>query len=205
MSDLILVQLATIKSMLTITVSDTDSDVLLTFLIKSVSADFQKYSGRNVDLIEYTEYFDSGENVKALFLKAYPYDVDAVDVFYDTARTFASTSELTANTDYVISESNAEAGIIDILSWTSSFPQAFKVVYTGGMAELTSPDSGEEFWTLYPDVSMAIAEQVLYEFENWNNLGKASVKLGDGNVSFHRPLKKLPRFLQKCKEYSRKI
>ena len=205
MSDLILVQLTTVKSMLVIKSTDADSDTVLTFLIKAVSADFQKWSGRKIDKIEYTEYFDSGENIKSLFVKAYPYDVDAMDVFYDTTRAFASTSELTANTDYVISESNAEAGIIDINAWTSFFPQAFKVIYTGGMAELTDPDSGAEFWNLYPDIAMAIAEQVMFEFETWSSLGKASVKLGNGQVSFHRPLKKLPKFLQTCKAYSRKM
>lgn len=189
MADIILVPLEDVKEALGIT-TETKNDELERIL-KSVSMDFQNTSGRGVDLIARTEYFDVEDYTRQIFLKGFPVEASpALVLRQDLDRNFGDTTIV--DTEYYYTDN--DTGIIDLFQNYPAGRKTIKITYTGGMAKMTSPDAGEEFWTLYPEVANAVLQQVIAEYKGIPNLGASAVKIRDNQVTVNKPVGRLPIF-----------
>lgn len=180
-----LVQLTAVKQALKMPDGVSKEDGLLVSLIRSVSADFQTRTGRNIAFGEYVEFLDKVDSSSTLFLKAWPVDLEKeCTLYYDRNREFGETTKVDASY-YEIDETR---GKIFLYGGYAEGKRVFKVKYSGGMAVLGAPDAGKEFWTLYPDIAQAIVEEAVYEYKSLPNLGQASVTFaGAGSISLFKP------------------
>jgi len=194
---MLLVELVTVKDALEITSSDYDT--ALTSFIKSVSKEFETVTGRKVDKIARVEYYNF-TGIQEIQLTAFPIDEGAgFTVYYDPNRSFGAGTELDSSLYWL----DAEEGLLELLS--SRFRNGrklFKFTYTGGMAELSNPVTGNEFWNLYPDIAQALLAEVVFEWRQLPNLGEAQVVMQSTHIKVNKPQTRLPLWKRILAEYS---
>jgi len=159
----------------------TDTSSALAQLIPEVSAAAETLMDRYADnTVSRTEYFDVEPGKTLYRVKGFPV-ATLTSVHYDPwTQAFASTTALTSGTDFFSVTLNPH-GFIRMMSpfaCESLMPSALKVVYTGGMAA-----SAAAFITAYPDIAMAIEQQVIYQWKRRNDLGTISVSDAGGTVT----------------------
>ena len=176
-----LVTLDMVKAVLTIPPNvGVKKDVTLTIIIEGVSADFQNETDRWVDQIERSVVMDITEKMDRILLKGFPVDdTEDFKIFVDSTRVFDVDSEVDTANYYL----DAEKGIVDLFSLYTPGRKTMKVVYTGGMAVMTTPEAGEEFWNLYPDIAEAVIMEVIRVYKRIDTLGIAAIKVADQTTS----------------------
>jgi hypothetical protein len=195
-----LVLLATVKSVMDMPPSNTEGDAILNVLIRGASKDFEELSGRGVDLIERTEYFDVEAKTDHLLLKGFPVaNSPAIKIYQDVDRVFGATTEVDSSY-YFLDE---ERGIVDLFQQYPVAPKTIKVVYTGGMAKMESPSIGSEFWNLYPDVAEAVILEVIEQYKRKDTLGAGMVKIMNDSVTINKPKQRSPLFMAMVRSYQR--
>lgn len=161
-----LTTLSHVKSLLGRTPTEDSDDYTLGALIEAASAQAERYLNRGVVQKRRTEYHDLYDDQRSVQLFAYPVATIAgtgEGVWSDSAWSYA-TASLIASTSYVVDDH----GILHFkYRLAASGPRALKVIYTGGMAP-----SEEKIVARYPDISEAIARQVLYLFNTRKHVGE---------------------------------
>jgi hypothetical protein len=173
-----LVLLEAVKTAMDMPPSVTEKDAVLTQLIRGVSQDFEDMTGRIVDVGAQLEIFDVTRYFDHIYLKAWPVLIDdptlTFKIFNDTERVFGAETEVDSSNYYV----EQEKGLVDFFNRFPIAKKSLVASYTGGMAVMTDPSEGEEFWNLYPDVAEAVTLEVIEEFKSIPNLGAAATKIG---------------------------
>jgi hypothetical protein len=138
------------------------SDPLLSFFIRSTSAEFEAYLARGIEVKERTELFNVRKGDVSFALSSYPV----------TAMGSVKNAGLTISSDSI---HTSETGIVYVSDYDlfSGFGE-LEVVYTGGMATDT-----EDFVTKYPDIEKAIVMQISFEFTKKDNLVDKSIAIGN--------------------------
>ncbi len=202
MAVLELVLLATVKNIMEMPVSVTKHDATLNGLIRSISKDFEELSGRKVDLVEQTEILDVDKTTRRLKLKAWPVESDPViQIFHDSLREFGAATEVDS-TLYFLDEAE---GIVDLFVRFGVNRKTLKVVYTGGMAKIESPDAGEEFYTLFPDIAEAVHFEVIRQFKLKDNLGAAAIKIANQSTTIADSKQRSKLFMRMVNQYGRAV
>jgi len=167
--------LADVKTLLGIETSELAYDDELNDLIDAVSAEAERYMGRNATTGSYTEYFDVEVDSEVFQLSAFPLS-SITHIYNDPDWEYGSDTEI--STDYF--SPNDDRGQIYINKYVLVEGwKALKVEYTGGMGADTS-----EFKTNYPDIANAVARQVAYYFKNKRHIGDTAINTQTGSVSF---------------------
>ena len=162
-----LISLATLKGYLGI--SDNTEDATLTTLIEQVSSQFQTYLDRKLELIERTQYFESGA---VLVLSEHPVNLIAAFTLtiYDSA--------LTINNDYYV---DADKGIITLLiAQITSYPRKIKVIYTAGY------DATNGVLNVPDDIKYACTKQCAQELARKKTGGVSQLSLESGSVTYEQ-------------------
>lgn len=203
MPPLELVLLSTVKNVIEMPPSEEKHDATLTTLIRGVSRDFENISGRGVNSIARSEVLDVEAFTKRLKLKGYPVSsiIPGTDfkVFHDSLRAWGTETELDV-ADYYL---DAETGIVDLFKRFTPAKKVIKVTYTGGMAVMTSPATGFEFWNLYPDIAEAVIYEVIREFKSKDNLGAAAIKIADQSTTIFKQESRMKLFKRLASEAGR--
>jgi len=158
-------------------------DLLITQFIKQVSARIETYLDRLLTKEERTVYFDSGPSI--FFLHAYPVDTDETfTITLNGVEQICATDGIDG--DFFL---YADEGKIVFPCGTGiATPQALKVIWTGGYAEIqTAKEEGTEEGTgvlaVPDDLARACIMQSVYDFRRRNDLGLSSVSMPDGSIS----------------------
>ena len=155
--------LADVKSLLGITSNDYDTELGL--LISAVSKEAEQFMGRALETGSYTEIFDVFPGQLVFALKAYPVS-SITSVKNDPTWDWDNADDMETD-DYI---TNDELGIVTFYTNTLTHGrQALRIVYTGGVASDTS-----SFKTAMPDVSHAVARQVIYYWNTRKRLGQVA-------------------------------
>lgn len=196
-----LVQQADVRKYARVSASDTTTtNDVIDYIIEGVSEVFQKISGRGCDQVSRTEYFDVDQSTREIYLGAWPLaSTPVITIYQDTDRNFAAASAIDS-TNYFL---DSDRGIVILEIRYPVSKRSIKVTYTGGAAEITSPDSGSEFWTLYPDAANAILQQCVYEYRNLKMLGKGEIIVSDSHAKSHGPVRLLPLFKTVARMFGR--
>jgi hypothetical protein len=199
-----LIELSTLKEEGALNLgTETKYDTILNALIESVSAEFEDLTGWGVWQEARTEYFDSTNNLRRIRLRGWPVDSGTdVDIFYDSTWTFDSDSEL-SETYYDVDYNTGWIYFSDSTFMSGHQPRALKITYKGGGAVETSPDSGEEFWTLYPDAARGIMEEVVHRYKLLPNINRSTVWVQNMRAESERPLGHTPAYKQAIAKYRR--
>lgn len=202
MAQLMLVELVAVKNAMEMPETVTDKDAFITSLILGVSYDFQNTADRVVEIGTQEEVLDVEEFTNQLKLRAWPVDGgEEFKIFHDTTRAFAAETEIDTSLYYL----DATTGKVDLFTKYTVSPKTLKVTYTGGMAVITSPTVGEEFWNLFPDVAEAITLEVISTFKKVPNLGAAVVRIGSDWTQMRKLGDRTDRFKRMAREYKRMI
>ena len=197
-----LVRLIDVKDALDMPSSESGQDNKLTRLIKAVSTDFEKSSGRKIDKIERTIYFDIESGQRTIYLPAWPVDTEEnFKIYQDTSRAFGDDTEVDSDFYYL----DADTGIIDLFQAYPICKKSIKIVFTAGMAVLTSPVTGSEFWNLYPDISEAIIHEIVTQYKQLPSLGASTVRIKGDTTEINKPVERTKAFLRAAEQYSRMI
>lgn len=195
-----LTTLAIVKNIMEMPVSVTKHDATLTGLIRGVSADFQRLSGRLVNQVAQTEIVDVLESTRRLLLKAWPVKSSpTIQIFHDVDRAFGATTEIDSDLYYL----DLEEGIVDLFQRFNDGKKVIKILYTGGMATLTGPEIGLEFWTLFPDIAEAVQFEVIREFKLKDNLGAAAIKIAEHSTTIMSDKQRSKLFWRMVNAYGR--
>lgn len=191
MAQLRLVLIATVKTAMKVPVLQTADDPIIDGIILGISYDFEKQTGRGVDLIARTEYFDVDESTNRLLLKGFPVAASPViQIFQDIDRNFGAATEV--DTEFYFLD--AEEGVVELFQRYPIGRKTIKVIYTGGMALMDSPAVGEEFWNLYPDIAEAAIHEIITQFKMYPQLGAQSIKIANDSTTIFKPLSRTPLF-----------
>jgi len=160
-----LTTLSHVKALLGRTPTETTDDYTLRALIEAVSAFAERYLNRGVEQKTRTEYHDLYEEQTRVHLFGYP--VASIDgtgegVWADSS--WAYTSAVAA-TNYAVA---GDGTLYFRYRLSAVGPRALKVIYIGGMAP-----SEEKMVARYPDISEAVARQVLYLFNTRKHVGES--------------------------------
>lgn len=195
-----LVRLEDVKDALDIPSSSETKDNKLNRLITAVSKDFETSSGRGIDLVERTEYFDVEVGQKTIYLPAWPVVTDPViKIYQDTSRVFSDDTEVDSAFYFL----NTITGKIDLFQAYPVCRKCIKIVFTGGMAKLTGPSPGSEFWNLYPDISEALIHEIVTQYKQMPSLGAATIRLKADTTEINKPVERTKAFLRAAEQYSR--
>ncbi len=200
MTQLFLIEVEVVKNAMNMPESEVDKDALIEGLILGVSYDFQNTADRVVEKGIQSEVFDMYKYTRDLKLRAWPVDTEEdFKIFHDTARVFGAETEVDSSLYYL----DALLGKIDLFSRYAVSPKSLKVTYTGGMAVIDSPEDGEEFWNLYPDLQEAMVIEVIENFKKIPNLGAAVVRIGQDWTQMRKLGDRSDRFKRMAREYGR--
>jgi hypothetical protein len=109
-------------------ITSVTSDTAITSIVSSISSQIEVYCNRSFESTTYTQYFDTTEGYKKIFLKNYPV-ASLTSVQYRDGTWGNITWTNFNSSDYLLSESTGK------LNFAYALPQAekyVKVVYTGG-------------------------------------------------------------------------
>jgi len=189
-----IVSLTEIKAFLKIT--GTDDNALLQMIIDGLKVDFEMEAGCKLWKAARTEYFGLKRGQKYIVLASYPVDTgEDYSVYYDTDRTFGSTTELTEDTDFVLDSSR---GRIIFLTEKSSGEKVIKVTYTGGLvADSTA------LAATYPNLERAAFQRVVYEYNTMKMSGKESVSIRGDVVTSNKAGKERLNWIKACRNFQR--
>lgn len=192
-----LLTVARVKELASIAVATTTYDALLATLVTQVSVQATKFMDREPFSDSRTEILDiHGPGARQLFrLSAYPVTT-LTSVHYDPDRAFAAATLLSTQ-DYALLR-NGTMGELMVLASLSPYPSALKVVYTGGMAADTTA-----FVSAFPDISGALAHQVVFLFQRRQDIGLQSIGGDGGSLSHFAPVNFLPLVKQVLSRYRR--
>ena len=169
-------------------IRDNKSDDLLEIIVTTMSARFQTYLNRNLELGTYTDYFEAGRGRRKYYLSAYPVMLDSdLDNFILTD----NGSVLTINDDFYLRE---DEGLLEFyLAPIFIVPKQIKVVYTGGYRVIDDSGINDGAINVPGDVKLATYLQCSYMFKRRNDLGLTSVAVSGGfSVSGSKALALLP-------------
>lgn len=124
------------------------SDGLIALLINSFSTQAEQYTGRQFEIKERTIYPDGitngGQLTSDIVLPAFPIDEDSPpEVYADSERTFAASSQMTEDTDYVVDYAN---GVIRRISPTILAENQPSYAYFGSMLDRPRGMSADQWW-----------------------------------------------------------
>ena len=109
-------------------ITSATSDTAITSIVSSISSQIEVYCNRSFTSTTYTEYFDTTEGYKKIFLKNYPIATLTSVQYRDGTWGNITWTDFNSN-DYLLSESSGK------LNFAYSLPEAekyVKVVYVGG-------------------------------------------------------------------------
>lgn len=160
----------------------TASDDLLTSVIDSVSARFERYLWRTVAKQTYTEVLPARNAEKVFALSAVPITT-VTTVKYETHPDyFASGTAL----DSKLWTYDANGGYLRLIMTTPYKPGFVQVAYVAGMATDTT-----DFIARFPDIAQQADVQVAYEYSRRNTPG-GNATFGQGGTSHTGELDLLP-------------
>lgn len=195
-----LVLINTVKTAMKVPVLQIEDDPIIDGIILGVSMDFQVQTGRGVDLIVRTEYFDVDESTNRLLLAGFPVAADPViQIFQDTDRNFGATTEVDSEFYFL----DLEEGVIDLFQQYPVGIKTIKVVYTGGMAKMDSPATDEEFWNLYPYIAEAVIHEIITQFKILPSLGAERIQIANDETTIFKPLSRTPLYRKMIINYTR--
>lgn len=144
-------------------------------IIAGVSKSVEKELRRHAEAVERTVQIDVNRHSRSISLKGYP--ITSVSLVQnDSSRAFGSGTNVDSTLYYV----DLLAGIISFdfeLLWG---PGAAKVTYTGGMAAGADEETRRAaFIAAYPDLVMAIDQQIYYLWSRRDNPGVISKNPSD--------------------------
>lgn len=190
-----LTQLSTLKSRLGLEAFDTTDDLLLTNLIKQVSARFAADCNRA---------FDYGEGV------TFEFRADQMNLVVDRPPVELVTQfELKSSesegwlpqsdVDYLLSPARV---VIELAQPLGTGRQLGRVTYTGGYVLPGATPSGDQT-ALPDDIELACAEQAAYWYQRRTQLGLVSVSSGGSIVQQFQTSDLLPQVQAVLKRYER--
>jgi len=170
-----LCKLEDVKHVLGIEVSETDYDDELNGLIDAVSAEAERYMGRNAETKSYTEYFNVEVDSEVFQLSAFPLS-SVSHIYNDPDWEYGDDSEV--STDYFKADNDKGQIYINKYVLVEGW-QALKVEYTGGMGSDTTA-----FKSSFPDIANALARQVAFYFKSKRHVGETAINAQTGSISF---------------------
>lgn len=155
-----------------VTGTNTEHDTLLTTIITNVSGRIETFLNRTAETATgVTQVFDVADGQRVFSLAAYPVSTIA-SVKNDTEWDWAGASAVDSSY-YQVRENN---GVLYF--WANVLVpgyQALQVIYNGGMAA-----SDSAFVAAFPDISEAVINQVVYEFNHRDSIGVPTVVAAGG-------------------------
>lgn len=130
-------------------------------MIAGISVDVEKALRRHILVVARTVQVDIDRHDTSIFLKGYP-NVVVTSIKNDSSRAFGSGTVVDPALYYVDSENGIVSFDFELL-WG---PGALEIEYTGGMAA-----DVDAFIAAFEDITLAIDQQVYYEFQRKDNPG----------------------------------
>jgi len=190
-----LTQLSTLKARLGLDLFDTTDDVLLTSLLKHVSARFAAECNRVFDYGTGLTYEFRAEQLSILV--DHP-PIQSVTQF-DLKSTEAEGWILQPAIDYLLSPQRA---VIELAQPLGTSRQLGRVTYTGGyILPGSAPVSSAS--SLPDDLEQACIEQVAYWYQRRAQLGLVSITSGDNTVQQFQSSDLLPQVAAVLQHYER--
>lgn len=201
-----LVQVATVLAKLasdgTTISSGGAAEAELTRLINQVSGIANRLVAGSVGLLkaERTEDYGLREGQRVVWLRAWPVDLTAtVDVRIDSDRAFGL-GDVVDPADYTIVD---RYGALEFDTWywpTVVYGEnILRVKYTAGLAATAAA-----LETAYPDLAMAIADQVIHHWRRRGNKGGQAQQAGAGSNTYAGGVDWLPQSLEVVLSFQRK-
>ena len=160
-------------------------DALIPVLIADVSARFEQYLGRALELTTRTERFDAHPTTSRLMLEAYPIS-SVARVEYDPERAFGSTGDvLVANDDFVSDDAHGILFLEGVL--LSDYRQAIEVEYDGGLGA-----NQAALEAAFPELVHAADLQVAYLARRRQNLGGSATSAAGASTTYVGAYELLP-------------
>jgi len=189
-------------------------DTIIGLLIDMVSSEFEALASRKILRAIQTEYLDVSNHQGFFFLSAWPVaGTPAMLVYHDTANPRAYGSDTLIDSDYVIQYNNE--GKIYIEKDLQAAPRGLKIVYTGGLATVTTPttptppDGEVALTTTYSDLCSATEIIVGFLYTKRQSIGLVSQAVGGATVSFYANRQSMPLEIQlafdRFRKYARAI
>jgi len=190
-----LTQLATLKSRLGLEIFDTTDDLVLTSILKHVSARFAAECNR---------IFDYGAGL------TYEFRANQINIIVDhppielVSQFHLKTTEaegwvLQLSIDYLLSEKKS---VIELAVPLGTSRQLGRVTYTGGYILPGATPTGNQI-ALPDDIEQACIDQVAYWYQRRTQLGLVSVTSGDSTVQQFQTSDLLPQVQAVLKHYER--
>jgi hypothetical protein len=169
--------------------TDAGSNAIISTLITSVSAAFERETYRHFLTTDRVEVYPLRPPARVISLKGSPATVTdsrgvsttAFTVKVSTSQSFSGAVSLTRNTNYVVEQDRGVLRILDNLETftggalgRSICPAYVQVSYTGGLAADTAT-----LISTYPELAGACDEQVVYEFTRRSKLGASDYSIGE--------------------------
>ncbi len=151
-------------------------------LITQYSATVQLELNRKTEQTERTELYDHAAGQRYTYLYAYPVLADpVVEVRTSLDGTFTDDPVSDISIDYLEGR----------IWWRGALPPAgmgtVQVKYAGGMAPNT-----DAFISAYPDIALAIDQQITYFYQRKDSLGSTSVSIEGGSIAFQSAVEWIP-------------
>jgi|SRR5947209_7194318 len=190
-----LTQLATLKSRLGLEIFDTTDDLVLTSILKHVSARFAAECNRIFDYGAGLTY-EFRANQLNIIVDHPP--IELVSQF-DLKTTEAEGWVLQSSVDYLLSEKKS---VIELAVPMGISRQLGRVTYTGGYILPGANPTGNQI-ALPDDIEQACIDQVAYWYQRRAQLGLVSVTSGDSTVQQFQTSDLLPQVQAVLKHYER--
>jgi len=162
----------------------TTDDGVIDAIVASVSKRAEQFMGRSAKITARTEHIDVERDGAGQLFRVAGFPISSItSVKVDsTGQYTGSESTLTVGDEYALLR-NGEMGIIKILSSLIATPGGLQIVYTGGMAT-----NVETFAETYPDITQALTQQAVFEYNRRRDLGVESIGGSGGNVTNFTPM-----------------
>jgi len=190
-----LAQLSTIKTRLGIELFDTTDDVLLTNLIKHVSARFTAQCNRIFDYAANLTYDFRADDTNLIVHRP---PIESVSSFY-LKSTEAEGWLLQSATDYLLLP---EKAVIELPQPLGASSQLGRVIYTGGYVLPGANPAGSQI-PLPDDLEQCCIEQVVYWYQRRTQLGLVSITTEGSVTQQFQASDLLPQVKATLKHYER--
>lgn len=187
---------ARVKLRLQPTISmSTTADSALSQLITQVSRACEVYARREFEWIARTEYYDVLDNEYVFFLHAWPARTAAgaftvipratITVYNDSQHETSSYTQFPSTTAldqslYAIDSTSGAVRVDKSYSMQQGW-NALKITYTSGMN--SSVTSAATFVTAYPEIALAVENEVVDQFRRMSRPDANNIALGGASLS----------------------
>ena len=190
-----LAQLSAIKKRLSIDLFDTTDDILITNLLKHVSARFAAECNRIFDYGAGLTY-EFRANQLSVLVDHPP--IELVSQF-ELKTTESEGWIAQSSIDYLLSPKKT---VIELLCPLGTSRQLARVTYTGGYILPGTSPTGNQI-ALPDDIEQACIEQVAFWYQRRTQLGLVSITSGDSTVQHFTSVDLLPQVQPVLKHYER--